>query len=383
MKDIIPKGFANPDLSIYSDNKPRWNTPDFRRAGYHNLHNINRYGLSLRSDRILRLSKSINSRIGDLPEVARLTSAESFSAMVVVRDQTILYEKYAADFAADRPHAMMSVTKILMNLIIGELSASGRIALQQKVAAYLPDIGSGYAQATIQQVLNMDLENDYNQDYRNPYASVFVQEAVAGWRLPPIAGTNQTQHNFLRGIRSADVRNRTGYANFKSANTDVLAMIAERVSEKPLRSWILEIVEASGIENALYMSTDRDGFPMVDGGASMTARDIARLGLLFVRRGVGVDGRRVGNSDFIEMTRKSPGPVMPPPKHWYRYSNQTMTNGGWIGHSGHGGQFVLADLDTGIVGVFLSVLENADAFNPENSVSITRMLENVATGFPD
>ena len=45
---------------------------------------------------------------------------------------------------------------------------------------------------------------------------------------------------------------------------------------------------------------------MVSGGACLTARDLARYGLLFARGGEGVDGLRVGDAAFIEETRRDP-----------------------------------------------------------------------------
>ena len=67
----------NPDLDVVLDNKPRWNTPDFRRAGFHNLHRNARYAMSIRSPQVLTLEKRFDRRIADLPEVRALTRESS------------------------------------------------------------------------------------------------------------------------------------------------------------------------------------------------------------------------------------------------------------------------------------------------------------------
>ncbi len=372
----------NPDLAIVSDNKPRWNTPDHRRTGFQNLHTITRYGISLRSDEVLTLTRAIDPRIGDIAEVQALTATEVFCAMVILRGQDVLFEKYASDFSADHPHTIMSISKTTMNLVIGRLVADGKIDVTAKVSSYLPDIGTGYAEATVQQVLNMDLENEYTEDYTDPFASAFLHEAAIGWRLPgEDQPEHQTQKEFLAALKSDDITNRTGAANYKSANTDVLGWIAETVSGRSIGDWLIEIVEAAGLEHALHMSTDREGFPIVDGGGCLTARDLARYGALFARRGEGVNGRRVGDANFIERSRTHPGPKMPPPKDYYCYSNQTMTDGHWLGHGGYGGQFMLANLDTGVVAVFFSILENADAYDAEYLDRVTKMLADIAADF--
>lgn len=374
----------NPDLEVIDDNKSRWNLPATRRHGFQNLYRLTRYGMSFRSDTVLTLDRKTDPRIGAEPELQRLTSTSHFCGMAVIRNQTLIYEKYAADFGPDHPHTIMSISKMTINLIIGELIAAGKIKLDATVATYLPEIGSGYASATVQQVLNMDLENSFQEDYLDPESESFYQEAAIGWRLPAPTVPEQSQKSFLAGINalpSGDLSNTTGYALYKSANTDVLGWICERVSGKPLRQWILEIVEAVGIEGTWFMHTDRDGFPIVDGGVNLTARDLARFGQLFARRGQGVAGRQIGNAAFIEKTRSNPGPQLPPPEDFYRYSNQTMTNGTWVGHGGYGGQFMLADLDTGVSVSFFSVLENKDAEDLIYSAEMVRMMEHIAATF--
>ena len=126
------------------------------------------------------------------------------------------------------------------------------------------------------------------------------------------------------------------------------------------------------------MSTDRAGFPIVDGGGGLSIRDLGRFGLLFARRGRGVEGRQVGDAGFIEGTARRTGTTFEPPRDWIRYSNQCFTNGRWIGHGGYGGQFLLVDLETGVTGAFFSVLENRSAYDEEYMSDVIRMLEAVA-----
>ena len=71
----------------------------------------------------------------------------------------------------------------------------------KKVKEYLPEIGTGYAEATIQQVLNMDLSNSYSEDYSDPFASSFIHETTLGWRLPTKKIPEINQKNFLSSIK--------------------------------------------------------------------------------------------------------------------------------------------------------------------------------------
>jgi CubicO group peptidase (beta-lactamase class C family) len=366
----------NPSLETVGDHKAFWNSPDFRRWGFHNLHRNARYAMSLRADCVLSLEESLDRRIGDMAEVRRLIGSGIFSAMVVVRGHQVLHEAYAEDFGPDRPHSVQSISKTHLNLIIGSLVADGLVDLSSTVDRYVHDIGSGYATATIQQVLNMDVANDYSEDYSDPFASSYAHEVSMGWRLPIEGEIDEPQAEFLKKITSNDTTNHTGKSQYKSANTEILGLVAEAASGRSLRSFLIQIVEAAGLENTLHISTDRDGTPCMNGGCSFTARDLARYGSLFVRRGAGVNGRQVGNAEFIETTLNQ-GVPMPKPRDALRYSNQTNTNGRWLGHGGYGGQYMLADLTSGVVGVFFSVLENRDAHDADYSAEIINMLQGI------
>ena len=159
----------NPDLVVLEDDKPNWNLPDNRRRAFHNFETIMRYSVGIRAPSVLPLTKRIDRRIGDMPEVRRITGTTYFSAMVVARDATVLFEAYAPDFTPEQCHSMQSISKCVMNLIFGRLVDNGSIDLNQKIKDYIPEIGSGYAEATIQQVLDMDVINNFDENYDASY----------------------------------------------------------------------------------------------------------------------------------------------------------------------------------------------------------------------
>ncbi len=359
MTEIVT--IANPDLEVSDDNKARWNMPDHRRRGFHNLHLMARYAMSLRATRVMTLTRRFDMRIAEMEAVRRFTQHPAFSALVVIRGQHVLHEAYAVDFGPDRPHSVQSITKTVMNLVIGRLVEDGLIDLSRRIGDYLPGVASGYAGATVQQVLDMDVVNDYSEDFSDPQATYWSHEVAMGWRLPPPGGTEPSVREFVAGIESADTTNRSGVAQYKDANNDLLAWLAEVVSGRTMRDFLIEIAEAAGLAGHFHVTCDRTGFPSVAGGGCLTARDLARYGALFVRRGLGVDGRHVGSAAFIEGSRAR-GVPLAPPRERLRYSNQLNTDGRWVGHGGYGGQYMLCDLESSVVGVAFSVVEDKDAY---------------------
>ncbi len=375
---MAPQGIPNPDLVTGRDNKARWNQPDTRRQGFHNLHTHMRYALSLRAPSVLPLTKQIDWKIRKHPGVEEILAAPHFSAFCVARGEHVIYEAYAPDFGPDQPHSIQSITKMAVNLMLGRAVADGLIDMNQTMGHYVPELGSAYTEATVRDTADMNIVNDFTEDYTDPRAGSFGMETAMGWRLPLEGDKEPTIREFVAAVTGDDLENRTGHMLYKSTNTDALAWAVERVSGKSLRAWLIEIVEAAGIEGCYHITCDREGVALADGGACLTARDLARLTLLFARGGEGVDGRRVGDADFIEDTRRNPGPSAPEPRDFIRYSRQTMTDGTWLGHGGYGGQFALANPDTDTAVVYFSVLEDKDAYDPNFYAPMIRTMGEVA-----
>ena len=65
------------------------------------------------------------------------------------------------------------------------------------------------------------------------------------------------------------------------------------------------------------------------------------------------------------------------PRDWQRYSNHAVTDGQCLGHGGYGGQYMLANPDTGVAVVFFSVLENEHAYDAAYSAEVIRMAEEI------
>ena len=202
MSNFKLKSEANPSLVVLRDNKPKWYLPESRREGYRNLHKINRYGLLHRSDLVLKLNKKHNKKIENIPSVKKVISHKYFCSLLVGKDQEILFEKYASDFTEKTPQTIMSITKMFVNIFIGELLEKKLIDLNKKISHYLPNIGSGYASATVQDVLDMNIVNSYSEDYTDPYTSSFMHEPVCGWRLPSDLNDKMGQEEFLNSIQA-------------------------------------------------------------------------------------------------------------------------------------------------------------------------------------
>jgi len=356
---IVP----NPDLTVGADNKQRWNQPAHRRHGFHNAHHLFRRTLMVRSRNVLMLEPAEGVLPDQPAQLQDLLNHPAFSAICCVQGNRILLEAAADDFATTAPHSIQSVSKLHIHLIVGQLLEQGLISPEAKVSDYLPDIGTGYADATVQALLDMAVNNDFSEDYSDPNSDCYTEEIALGWRLPASNLTETTLVDFTNAITGFTPSTPQEYAEYKSANTDVLTRIAAVVARKPLAQLVEDIADAAGYEGGFHISLSPDGLPAFSGGGCLCARDLARFGLLFARAGRDLFERPFANAAFIAQSLSRHAPKLTPPKDWLRYSNHLMTDGRFVGHAGYGGQFLMLDMRSGTSCAFLSVLENEAGYD--------------------
>ena len=370
----------NPDLAVGAGNKQRWNQPEYRRHGFHNAHRLFRRAYMVRARQQLVLEPAENTALAALPQVATLTARKEFSALVCARGNQIVLARHADDFAPDQPHSMQSVSKLMMHLIAGRMIGEGLLDPARPVEAYIPDIGAGYRGARVQDVLDMNVINDFSEDYADPNASCYTEEIALGWRLPPDGAPETEMGAFVRSIGGADLNNRASVINYCSANTDLLTLICDGLRPGGLNAQIDAIAEAAGIAGALYVSLSPEGLPAFSGGGCMTASDLARFGLLLARI-AGPAPCPGWNQPFTQAVPDRDAKTLAPPRDHVRYADQMMTNGRWIGHAGYGGQFLMVDTVSGLSCAYFSVLENEAGYCEDYMAETVDCLEAVLTRF--
>jgi len=361
-------------------NASNWENGENRRYGLHHFEQIARFTMGVRPSAVRKLKKTQDLDIGEIPAVKYLTSTTSFSGLVIVKGDTIVYEKYAPDFGPTRLHSCQSTTKTINNLLVGKLVSDGKLDLSKKVKDFYPDMGSGYAEATVQQVLDMNVVNDYTEGYGDPDSPIRKHESVSGWR-PDREDLKDDLQAYLKTIESEDITPKDKY-QYKSTNTDIVGMIVEAAAERPLHQLVREVMIAAGFENKGYITTDRKGVPAVMGGFILTTRDFARYGMLLRDGGKGVNGVVVGGGkDFQQQTFSNKGASMG--INNIRYSNSTYTDGRFIAHAGWGGQYLYTDPKQGLVVAFHSTLENDSGLVVDYAMKLLEMPSAVSLYFDD
>ncbi|MBL8581646.1 MAG: beta-lactamase family protein [Rhizobiaceae bacterium] len=362
----------NRELTVGTDRRQNWNRPENRRHGFHNAHLIFRRSLAIRAGRTSVLADAPDAKLASRVAESGLTNRPTFSALAIVEEGRLLYGKAAPDFALERPHSIQSITKMHMHLIAGALIEEGVLDPEQTAGHYLPWLGSGYHGARVRDLLDMNVANDFSEDYSDPGADCYREEEALGWRLPPDERPEMTLAVFACGITGTDLKNRKGYVEYKSANTDALTLIAAGLTDLPAR--LAAITDAAGYAGGFHVSLSPEGLPALSGGGCLSVLDLARFGLLFARGTLGIDGRPVGSGAFLQAALASQGPPLSRSRPWQRYAGHLMTDGRTLGHARYGGQYLMVNPATGRVAAFLSVLDNDSGYDETYMARIVEAL---------
>ncbi|MFB6612170.1 serine hydrolase domain-containing protein [Agromyces sp. NPDC056379] len=285
-----------------------------------------------------------------LPDLEERLEQSFTDALVVVRGGEVVADFYRDGFGPTAPHLLMSVSKSICGLTVGTLVDDGLLDPSRRVDHYVPALaGSAYGDATLQQVLDMTVDVDYDEDYRNPASHVQAQDRVAGWR-PRLAGDPVDTYAFLPTLRGGG---RHGERfSYCSAGTDVLAWVVENVTGGRYAEAVSErLWSRLGCEHDASITIDPGGFGFANGGISCTARDLARVGELMLGDGA-IDGRRVVSPDWVLRTLTGGDPAAASGTVFQRvhpggsYSNQWWLTGSERGEYyavGIHGQFIWVD----------------------------------------
>jgi len=267
--------------------------------------------------------------------------AESLAAnytdgIVVLHRGRIVYERYFGALAPEGQHLAMSVTKSFVGALAAMLVAEGTLDPDAPVARYVPELaGSGFGDATVEQVADMTTAIDFVENYAEP-GSTFLDYARASGLMsrPPGDAAPASTADFLRTVGRQGSHGEA--FRYRSPNTDVLAWILARATGEPIDALLQQrLWSRLGAEADACFSLDASGVPAAAGGLNLRLRDLARFGEV-MRLDGRLDGRQVLPAAAVAAIRRGGSPAKfagagyPTLPGWsYRYQ-------WWVSHDPHG-----------------------------------------------
>lgn len=290
---------------------------------------------------------------GETRQIADWIERSQTTGLIVIKDGTIVHERYLRGNTADTQSIAMSLSKSTVSFLIGNLVADGLVRLDDPVEKHAPILAEGgYEGVTLKNVLQMSSGIAFNEDYGDLNSDIvhYIIQIVTGSVI------DFTAH--LKNEKPQGTINR-----YVSADTQVLGLVIEGASKKSLAEYFEEkLWSRLGSQADAYWLTDSKGEALAAGGLNGVLRDYARIGLVYLNEGRNFAGEQIVPAEWVKASITPDAPYLQPgrtqvdglPVMGYGYQ-------WWIPGARSGNDFI----GIGIYGQFIYV-------NPERKVVIAK-----------
>lgn len=215
------------------------------------------------------------------------------AAFLIIRNDSIIYEKYFDGFGEQSLLPSFSVAKSFVGTLVGIASDEGKISVNASITDYIPELKKNdprFEKITIRNLLDMRSgilfnEGDYN-----------LKDDAIKMAFRP---------NTIKQLRKLKIEKPSGGEfNYQSINTYLLAIALQRVTGKKISAYLSEkIWKPAGMEYNATWTVDSKAHQqeIAYAGVNATARDFARLGNIYLKNGF-VNNHQILSEQWINAT---------------------------------------------------------------------------------
>lgn len=216
------------------------------------------------------------------------------SALVIVHNGEIRYERYGLDFTDSGRWTSFSVAKSFTSTLVGAAILDGHIeSLTDPVSKYISGLqGSAYDDVTIEQLLTMSSGVRWIEDYEDPNSDVAkFNNHVA----------EDGKSNVVSYLSSLPRAHEPGEVwNYSTGETNLIGTLVSEVTGKTLAEYLSEkIWKPLGMQQHATWLLNEDGSEISGCCIQAATRDFARYGLFMLEDGI-IDGERVVPEGWVE-----------------------------------------------------------------------------------
>jgi CubicO group peptidase (beta-lactamase class C family) len=260
--------------------------------------------------------------------------AHTYTDGIIVMHRGVrLYERYFGALQPQLPHSCFSITKSYAATLAATLIHERALDEDKTVAYYLPEMAAtAYQDATLRQVLDMQIGVHYSEDYADPQAHIWEYARAGGLRAraADYAGPANYYEYLLTLRKSGD--HGTAF-DYKTVNTEVMCWVMSRATGIPLAQMLSErIWSRIGCEEDGYLAVDSIGVAMGGGGLSSSLRDLCRFGELMRCEGAWA-GSQVIPAQVVADIRRGSDPAKFALAGYTLLPGYSYRNMWWVSHN--------------------------------------------------
>jgi len=216
-------------------------------------------------------------------------------AFLVIRNDTIQYEKYFKGYDRESIVPSFSMAKSVTSILIGCAIDEGLIkSVEEPITNYIPELKkNGFEKVSIKHLLQMTSGIDFNESYFNPFGD---------------AASFYYGLNLRKQIGKMKLKNESGKKfEYVSGNTQLLGLVLERALQgKTITKYLQEKLWTTlGMEYDASWSIDRkkNGLEKTFCCLNACARDFAKIGRLYKNKG-NWNGKQIVSEKWVEESTK-------------------------------------------------------------------------------
>lgn len=280
-------------------------------------------------------------------DLESLLEANDTIAFLVVKDDTVLYERYYQSHTPSSLSQLFSVSKSVTSALVGMAMADGYIEdIDQPITNFIPELADeGFADVTIHHLLTMMSGSSY-QENDNPFGEHVIlnftprlEKRILSFEMEGSPGTvfrYKSGDNALLGLALA-----------RALEPETITQYAQRRLWTPI-----------GMQDRGVWTVDHEGNGLEKTWCCLatSARDLAKFGRLYLNDGAW-DGRQILPASWVEQSTRDHVPEEEWPDDyraigWRNYGYQwwlaSETDGDYFG-LGKDGQFLYVNPTTATI----------------------------------
>ncbi|WP_053976450.1 serine hydrolase domain-containing protein [Mangrovimonas xylaniphaga] len=258
-------------------------------------------------------------------------------AYVIIKNDSIWFEDYFDGFNSKSQSNSFSMAKSYVSAMLGKAIMDGYIkSLDQPVCDFVPEFCDGLAaKMTVGDLSSMASGTNWDEAYYSPFS------------ITTRAYFDDNLEKVITGLKVVDEPGKA--YKYASGDTQLLAMVIERATNKKLYDYLTESFwQPLGCENQALWQVDSEDHNLVKAYCCIAsnAKDFARMGKLYKDHGKW-NGQQVLDSAFIA---KSITPrFAASPEYGYGWWLKDVGDKHFFMMRGHLGQYVIVEPNDNII----------------------------------
>jgi CubicO group peptidase (beta-lactamase class C family) len=270
------------------------------------------------------------------PQASLAERTPGLRALVVARGNCIAFEYYRKDIGAETQSPVQSVTKGVLSILIGIAIDEGYLRLDEKLSEVFP---ATFDENTDSQAGDITVRDLLTK------TEGFAEAGQGDFKMSdPAAGKELWRWMLNRRVAYP----RGTHFRYDGIGSDLLAVVLSKAIKQDAGDFAKrKLFDPLGIANYAWYA-DSDGYLHGESGLHLTARDMAKIGILYLQHGRWGDTQIVSAS-YVQDSTTRHNDGGPPINAGYGYQWWISKNGNVFFASGLHGQLISVTPKTDLV----------------------------------